>query len=111
MDNLTGISLRQLRCFAVTCESRSVAQAARTLGITQSVASRRISELDVRIGATLFDRVGRRMEPTVAIGALPSVSGTLVPEALLSLQSVWPRLQMRVETGTGDHLLQQLRIG
>lgn len=142
MDSLDGLSLRQLRCFLATCESRSVVQAARALGITQSAASRRIADLEARIGTPLFDRAGRRMEPTaaaaplraaaeaaltglrhgveatrgdlreaVAIGALPSVAGTLVPQALLSLQKAWPRLHLRVETGTGDHLLQQLRSG
>ncbi|MDJ1009666.1 MAG: LysR substrate-binding domain-containing protein [Paracoccaceae bacterium] len=64
MHSLSGISFRQVRCFLVTCRTLSTAEAARELGITQPAASRRISELEARIGVKLFERIGRRMIPT-----------------------------------------------
>lgn len=70
MDDLSALSLRQLRCFLAVARTRSVAEAARELGLTQPAASRRIQEMESRLGLRLFERVGRRMEPTAAAAPL-----------------------------------------
>nr|WP_298937287.1 LysR substrate-binding domain-containing protein [uncultured Ruegeria sp.] len=61
---MSGLSLRQIRCFLATCQSGTVAEAARALSITQPAASRRIAQMEDLLGLKLFDRVGRRMVPT-----------------------------------------------
>lgn len=59
----TNVTLKQLRCFTEAYHLRSLAEAAKALGITQSAASRRLSELEAAIGVSLFERVGRRLVP------------------------------------------------
>lgn len=65
MDLLSSITLKHLRCFVETYHTHSVADAASALGITQSAASRRISDLEAILDIQLFARVGRRLVPNV----------------------------------------------
>ncbi|MGD0642567.1 MAG: LysR family transcriptional regulator [Roseiarcus sp.] len=44
--------------------------AARALRVDQTTASRRLAALERRLGVTLFDRVGGRLAPTAALGAV-----------------------------------------
>ena len=44
--------------------------AARALGVDQTTAARRLGALERRLGLRLFDRVGGRLEPTPALGAV-----------------------------------------
>lgn len=140
-----AITLKQLRCFSEAYHLRSLAEAAKALGITQSAASRRLGDLETALEVNLFERAGRRLVPTpaaelllryceaamlqlntgldlvsregtpaapeLAIGALPTVASTLVPDALLRLRALAPRLVIRVETGAGDQLLPRLKSG
>lgn len=55
---------RTLRTFCETARLGSVTAAARTLGYTQSAASRQLAVLEAAIGAALFDRRARGVELT-----------------------------------------------
>lgn len=141
----TIVTLKHLRCFSEAYHLRSLAEAAKALGITQSAASRRLGDLEAALGVSLFERLGRQLVPTppaelllryaeaamlqlntgldlvagnaaqaapeLAIGALPTVSSTLVPAAVLRLRALAPRFVIRIETGAGDQLLPRLRAG
>src|SRR6202142_4759525 len=57
---------RQLAAFCAIVERRSFSQAAERLGVTQPAVSLQIRALEKRLGTQLFDRSGRRVEPTEA---------------------------------------------
>ncbi len=57
---------RQLAAFCVVVERRSFSQAAQRLGLTQPAVSLQVRALEKRLGRTLLDRSGRRVEPTEA---------------------------------------------
>src|ERR1700689_4821376 len=57
---------RELAAFCAVVERRSFSQAAERLGVTQPAVSLQIRALEKRLGTQLFDRSGRRVEPTEA---------------------------------------------
>src|SRR5213075_3132094 len=57
---------RQLAAFCAVVERRSFSQAAERLGVTQPAVSLQVRALEKRLGVTLLDRSGRRVEPTEA---------------------------------------------
>jgi DNA-binding transcriptional LysR family regulator len=57
---------RQLATFCAVVERKSFSQAADRLGVTQPAVSLQIRALEERLGQRLFDRSGRRVEPTEA---------------------------------------------
>src|SRR5687767_4719601 len=57
---------RQLAAFCAVVERRSFSQAAQRLGLTQPAVSLQVRALEKRLGRTLIDRSGRRVEPTEA---------------------------------------------
>jgi DNA-binding transcriptional LysR family regulator len=57
---------RQLAAFCAVVERKSFSQAAERLGVTQPAVSLQIRSLEERVGQQLFDRSGRRVEPTEA---------------------------------------------
>jgi DNA-binding transcriptional LysR family regulator len=57
---------RQLAAFCAVVERRSFSQAAERLGVTQPAVSLQVRSLEKRLGTQLFDRSGRRVEPTEA---------------------------------------------
>jgi DNA-binding transcriptional LysR family regulator len=57
---------RQLAAFVAVVEKKSFSQAAERLGVTQPAISLQIRSLEERLGRTLLDRSGRRVEPTEA---------------------------------------------
>lgn len=57
---------RQLQAFCAVVERRSFSQAAERLGVTQPAVSLQVRALEKRLGTQLFDRSGRRVEPTEA---------------------------------------------
>ncbi len=59
------IKTRQLQLLAELRQSGSVLQAAATLGMSQSAASRLLGNLESEIGAPLFERHARGVTPTV----------------------------------------------
>jgi DNA-binding transcriptional LysR family regulator len=57
---------RQLQAFCAVVEKKSFSQAAEQLGVTQPAVSLQVRGLEERVGQTLLDRSGRRVEPTEA---------------------------------------------
>ncbi len=57
---------RQLAAFCAVVERGSFSRAAERLGVTQPAVSLQVRALEKRVGATLLDRSGRRVEPTEA---------------------------------------------
>jgi DNA-binding transcriptional LysR family regulator len=57
---------RQLAAFCEVVERRSFSDAATRLGVTQPAVSQQVRALEQRLGTQLFDRSGRRVEPTEA---------------------------------------------
>ena len=57
---------RQLAAFCAVVEKSSFSQAAERLGVTQPAVSLQVRALEERLGQTLLDRSGRRVEPTEA---------------------------------------------
>src|SRR6478735_4580858 len=57
--------LADLRAFIIAAELRSFAAAAKALHLSLPAFSRRISNLEARLGARLFDRTTRSMELTL----------------------------------------------
>jgi DNA-binding transcriptional LysR family regulator len=57
---------KQLQAFCAVVEKKSFSQAAEKLGVTQPAVSLQVRALEQRLGQTLLDRSGRRVEPTEA---------------------------------------------
>ncbi len=64
------IELQQLRCFLAVAEDEHVTRAAARLHVAQPAVSQQIRALERRLGAQLFDRIGRRVRLTAAGRAL-----------------------------------------
>ncbi|MGW2190141.1 LysR family transcriptional regulator [Streptomyces sp. NPDC001719] len=79
MSDLSGVELRQLRCFAVVAEERSFTYAAARLGIGQPALTRAVQSLEEALGARLLDRTTRRVEPTEAGRRLHEELSGLLP--------------------------------
>ncbi|MCG8359361.1 MAG: LysR family transcriptional regulator [Kiloniellales bacterium] len=56
----------QARAFLATAEEGSLSAAARALGQTQPTLGRQVAALEVKLGVTLFERVGRSLSLTQA---------------------------------------------
>lgn len=59
------VELRDLRLAVITSQHRSLRQAAEAINIRQSTLSRRLRDLEYRLGATLFERTNGGTHPTV----------------------------------------------
>ncbi len=55
-----NLTVQQLEYLVAVVDERTWADAAQTVGVTQSALSQGLAELERRIGVTLFERVGRR---------------------------------------------------
>jgi DNA-binding transcriptional LysR family regulator len=64
--DVSQIELRDLRLAVITSQHRSLRQAAEAVGIRQSTLSRRLHDLEHRVGAVLFERSNGGTRPTVA---------------------------------------------
>ncbi|RWK40945.1 LysR substrate-binding domain-containing protein [Mesorhizobium sp.] len=58
------MNFRQIEAFRSVIVNGTVSRAAELMGVTQPAVSRSISELEVRVGFALFDRVKGRLVPT-----------------------------------------------
>ncbi|WP_396904526.1 LysR family transcriptional regulator [Mycolicibacterium phlei] len=65
-----GPDLRRLRHFVAVADAGSVTAAAASLHLTQQALSSSIQQLEKQLGASLFDREGRRLRLTPAVRVL-----------------------------------------
>jgi DNA-binding transcriptional LysR family regulator len=63
---MQSVELRDLRLAVAISQHRSLRRAAEAIGIRQSTLSRRLRDLEHRIGAVLFERTNGGTRPTVA---------------------------------------------
>ena len=64
------LSARQIEIFQMAYRLKSTRRAADSLHISQPAISRAVAELEAEIGVALFDRSGRKFEPTAAAHSL-----------------------------------------
>lgn len=64
------LSARQIELFQMAFRLRSTRKAADALHISQPAVSRAVAEIEAEIGVQLFDRSGRKFEPTLAAKSL-----------------------------------------
>ncbi len=60
------VEFRDLRLAVITSQHRSLRQAAEAINIRQSTLSRRLRDLEYRVGAVLFERTNGGTRPTIA---------------------------------------------
>jgi DNA-binding transcriptional LysR family regulator len=77
----TRLTLKHLRMIAAVAEHRQLSLAAHALSVTQPAASRTLAEIEALIGAPLFDRHARGMDPT-PLGAGLALRARTIIEAL-----------------------------
>ena len=94
---------RQLAAFCAVVERKSVSQAAERLGVTQPAVSLQVRSLEKRLGRTLLDRSGRRVEPTEA--GLALYRGA---QRMLALEG---QLIEKLDAGEGGELRGALEVG
>lgn len=83
-----NITVRQLRAFLAVAEHGSFTRAAKALHITQSAASGLLRELETELGARLFDRTTRRVEPTEAGLELQTAAARVMSDLDDAIQGV-----------------------
>ena len=94
---------RQLAAFCAVVERKSFSQAAERLGVTQPAVSLQVRSLEKRLGRTLLDRSGRRVEPTEA--GLALYRGA---QRMLALEG---QLVEELDAGEGGELRGALEVG
>src|SRR5215208_7899686 len=82
------LRLRDLRVFLIVMQAGSLAKAAKQLRVTQPAVSQVIAELEHNVGAKLFDRGRRGVEPTVYAHALISRSRAAFDELRQGLRDI-----------------------
>jgi DNA-binding transcriptional LysR family regulator len=103
---------RQLQAFCAVVQKKSFSQAADQLGVTQPAVSLQVRALEDRVGQTLLDRSGRRVEPTEAGRRLYRSAQRMLALEEQLLDEVAPddgpiggTLAIGASTGPGAHLV------
>jgi DNA-binding transcriptional LysR family regulator len=103
---------RQLAAFCAVVEKSSFSQAAEKLGVTQPAVSLQVRALEERLGQTLLDRSGRRVEPTEAglrlyrsAQRMLALEKQLYEEVAADSGDLEGTLEIGASTGPGAHLL------
>jgi DNA-binding transcriptional LysR family regulator len=103
---------RQLAAFCTVVERRSFSQAAEKLGVTQPAVSLQVRALEERLGQTLLDRSGRRVEPTEAglrlyrsAQRMLALEEQLYDEVAAESDELRGMLAIGASTGPGAHLV------
>jgi DNA-binding transcriptional LysR family regulator len=103
---------RQLQAFCAVVEKKSFSQAAEKLGVTQPAVSLQVRSLEQRLGQTLLDRSGRRVEPTEAgrrlyrsAQRLLALEEQLFEEVAAGEGALAGTLAIGASTGPGAHLV------
>jgi DNA-binding transcriptional LysR family regulator len=106
------ISLRQLEVFAATAQEGSTRAAARRVARSQSAASAALAALELELGASLFDRQGRRLLLNENGRALLPLAQSLLQQAA-SMQALFASehgasLRLAASLTIGEYLLPRL---
>jgi DNA-binding transcriptional LysR family regulator len=103
---------RQLQAFCTVVEKKSFSQAAEKLGVTQPAVSLQVRALEQRLGQTLLDRSGRRVEPTEAgkrlyrsAQRMLSLEQQLFEDVAEEEGGLHGTLSIGASTGPGAHLV------
>jgi DNA-binding transcriptional LysR family regulator len=103
---------RQLQAFCTVVEKKSFSQAAEQLGVTQPAVSLQVRALEERVGQTLLDRSGRRVEPTEAgrrlyrsAQRMLALEEQLMEEVAADDGRLAGTLSIGASTGPGAHLV------
>jgi len=103
---------RQLKAFCAVVEKKSFSQAAEQLGVTQPAVSLQVRALEERLGQTLLDRSGRRVEPTEAgrrlyrsAQRMLALEEQLMEEVAADDGRLAGTLSIGASTGPGAHLV------
>jgi DNA-binding transcriptional LysR family regulator len=103
---------RQLQAFCAVVERKSFSQAAEQLGVTQPAVSLQVRALEERVGQTLLDRSGRRVEPTEAgrrlyrsAQRMLALEEQLMEEVAADDGRLAGTLAIGASTGPGAHLV------
>jgi DNA-binding transcriptional LysR family regulator len=103
---------RQLAAFCAVVEKSSFSQAAEKLGVTQPAVSLQVRALEERLGQTLLDRSGRRVEPTEAglrlyrsAQRMLALEEQLYDEVAADSGELQGTLAIGASTGPGAHLV------
>jgi DNA-binding transcriptional LysR family regulator len=103
---------RQLAAFCAVVERSSFSQAAEKLGVTQPAVSLQVRALEERLGQTLLDRSGRRVEPTEAglllyrsAQRMLALEEQLYDEVAADSGELQGTLAIGASTGPGAHLV------
>jgi DNA-binding transcriptional LysR family regulator len=103
---------RQLQAFCAVVEKKSFSQAAEQLGVTQPAVSLQVRALEQRLGQTLLDRSGRRVEPTEAgrllyrsAQRMLALEEQLFEEIAADAGELTGTLVIGASTGPGAHLV------
>ncbi len=101
------MELNELNAFVAVAESGSFSQAAERLYLTQPAVSKRIAALEQKLGARLFDRIGRRIGLTEAgLHLLPRARGMLdeMNDIQRSLSNLSGMVKGTLSMGTSHHI-------
>ena len=103
---------RQLQAFCAVVEKKSFSQAAEQLGVTQPAVSLQVRALEQRLGQSLLDRSGRRVEPTEAgrrlyrsAQRMLALEEQLLDEVSADDGRLTGTLAIGASTGPGAHLV------
>jgi DNA-binding transcriptional LysR family regulator len=103
---------RQLQAFCAVVEKKSFSHAAEQLGVTQPAVSLQVRALEDRVGQTLLDRSGRRVEPTEAgrrlyrsAQRMLALEEQLLEEVSADDGRIGGTLAIGASTGPGAHLV------
>jgi DNA-binding transcriptional LysR family regulator len=103
---------RQLQAFCAVVEKKSFSQAAEQLGVTQPAVSLQVRALERRLGQSLLDRSGRRVEPTEAgrrlyrsAQRMLALEEQLLEEVSADDGRLAGTLSIGASTGPGAHLV------
>jgi DNA-binding transcriptional LysR family regulator len=97
----------ELKAFVAVAEMGSFSRAAEQLRITQPAVTKRIQGLETRIGAALFDRVGRQVHLTQRGAALKPRAIALLRElddTELMIRNLHDRIEGRLALATSHHV-------
>src|SRR4051794_20576952 len=97
----------ELRAFIAVADTGSFSRAADQLHVTQPAISKRVQGLEARIGAPLFDRVGKRVYLTERGRALKPRAVALLRDlndTEVMIRNLHDRIEGRLSMATSHHV-------